>query len=141
MAENTRPRVRLQDADFKRGRGRPTGSINRLARESRERAEETGALPHELLLQWARGEPMTRKVPGDDSNADDPSTWITQYIPTEPDDMRDCAKSAAPYFAPKILAIEMTAGLSDAELNQLIAEFATQAGIGVIAAGEGEEDA
>lgn len=140
MATTTRTRVRLSDADFKRKAGRPDGSINRLARESRERAEQTGALPHELLLTWGRGEPMSRKVPGPESDRSDPTTWIIQYIPMEADDMRDCAKAAAPYFAPKITAIEFTAGLSNAELDQLITQFATQAGLGLAAAGEGEED-
>lgn len=144
MAETKRRRVRLSAAEMKGppGKpGRPEGSMNRLARESRERAEQTGALPHELLLQWARGEPMTRRVPGEHGDPADPKTWEVEYIPPEPDDMRDCAKAAAPFFAPKISTVEFTAELSDAELEQLIKEFATQAGVGAAAAGEGEEDA
>lgn len=120
----------MDQTQEKRRPGRPEGSMNRLAKESREKAKETGALPHELLLQWGRGEPMTRKVMGPDSKRDDPGTWVTEYVEVEPETMRDSAKAAAPYYAPKIATIEVTQGISDADLDEFIARSAAEAGLG-----------
>jgi hypothetical protein len=137
----SRKRVRLPVADEEKNKGgRPPGSLNRLAKEARERAQETGALPHELLLQWGRGEPMSHKVCGPDSDPKDPSTWEVEYLPLEPGEIKDCAKSAAPYFAPKFATVEILHGVGNAELDALIAELAAEAGVGIGARGEGEED-
>lgn len=135
-----RPRVRLTDDDTKNKGGRPIGSMNRLAKEARAAAKETGALPHELLLQWGRGEPMSRKVPGPNSNPRDPTTWVTEYIPVEEDAMRDSAKAAAPYYAPKISTVEIIAGVSDADLDEFITRSAAEAGLSVSHGGEGTQD-
>lgn len=71
----------------RRGAGRPKGSINKLAREAREAAAKTGLLPHEILLKIARGE---------------------KYLGVKPtfDQAAAAAAQAAPYYAPKIAAIE-----------------------------------
>ena len=41
-----------------RGQGRKPGSVNKLQREAKERAEQEGELPHEILLKMARGLPV-----------------------------------------------------------------------------------
>src|SRR3954465_11661690 len=139
--EGTRQRVRLNEGEHKNKGGRPMGSLNKLAKEARDRAKETGALPHELLVKWGRGEPMSRKVPPTDgSDPKDLRNWMTEYVPVDGDAMRDCAKSAAPYFAPKLSTVEVTGAMSDAELDELIARAAAEAGISVAATGEGEKD-
>jgi hypothetical protein len=138
MSENRR--VRLSEDELKKRPGRPEGSANRLAKEAREAAAATGALPHELLLQWGRGEPMTRRVPGPDSDPKDPSTWELQYLPLEPGEIKDCAKSAAPYFAPKFATVEILHGVGNAELDALIAELAAEAGVDFGAGGTREAD-
>jgi hypothetical protein len=105
---------------------------------AREAAMRTGALPHELLLAWGRGEPMSRKVckRGDDPN--DPSTWHTEYLSVDADTMKDSAKAAAPYFAPKMSTVELIGNLSNDDLDQLIAGAASEAGLSLAPGGEGQ---
>ena len=57
--ENTRKRVQLVEH---KGRGRPQGSLSKIAQEAREKAQATGLLPHEFLLSIARGEIIYRDV-------------------------------------------------------------------------------
>ena len=128
-----RPRSRLG--------GRPVNSMSRLAKESRTKAQETGALPHELLLQWARGEPMSRKVLKSGGDASNPEHWVLTYEAVDADTQRDSAKAAAPYYAPKISTVEVIAGVSDADLDEFIARAAAEAGVSVGAGGEGPEGA
>lgn len=132
-----RPRNRLPEKN--RG-GRPPGSMSRLAKESREKALESGALPHELLLQWGRGEPMSRKVLRDGGDATNPDDWVVTYYAVDADTQRDSAKAAAPYYAPKISTVEVIQGVSDADLDEFIARAATEAGVSLGAGGEGQED-
>ena len=42
--------------------GRPPGSICKRAAVNIEAAQKTGKLPHEILLDIARGEPMPEKT-------------------------------------------------------------------------------
>lgn len=136
----SRTRIRLAEDEVPMGKrkpGRPEGSTNKLARAAREMAEATGALPHELLLQWGRGEPMSRKVMGEDSDPKDPSTWELQYMVLDAGEIKDCAKSAAPYFAPKFATVEILHGVGNAELDALIKQLATEAGVDLAAGGEG----
>lgn len=95
----------------------------------------TGALPHELLLGWGRGEPMSRKVckPGD--NPEDPSTWHVEYFSVDSETMKDSAKAAAPYFAPKMSTVELLSGVSDDDLNELLKGAAAEAGLDLAALG------
>lgn len=140
MAE-TRRRVRLEEVQEKGKPGRPVGSMNRLAKAARERAQESGALPHELLLQWSRGEPMSRKVPPeDDEDRNDLSKWTVEYLPVDGDTMKSSATAAAPYFAPKISTVEVISGVSDADLDSFIERAASEAGLSVGTRGEGQED-
>lgn len=99
------------------GGGRKKGGKNRdtvkkLARVAAAAAE--GKLPHEILLEVARGKPMTikrlvityhGKAAGPDLAGKEKSRqWVDEeYYPTFAE-IIDAAKAAAPYFAPKLAA-------------------------------------
>lgn len=139
MASNEVPRRRVRLEPDKGGR--PVGSMNRLAMAAREAAQATGVLPHELLLQWGRGEPMSRKVPPRNvEDRNDLTKWTLEYLPVDEDCMRDAAKSAAPYYAPKISTVEVISGVSDAALDDIIRRAAAEAGLSIGPGGESEED-
>lgn len=106
--------------------GRPEGSMNKLAREAREMAVKTGRLPHEILLDLARGHTVEQQVK-------DPETGktTTRYLVPDLETIKDAAKAAAPYFAPKISTVEVIHGVSDDELDRIIALAAAEAGVSV----------
>lgn len=79
---------------------------------------DDGELPHELLLRVSRGDRI--KI----GEADGKPIY---YIPSF-EERVDCAKAAAPYFAPKLSAVEVVRGATDAELLELIISFASAAG-------------
>ncbi len=73
----------------------------------------TGYLPHELLLMWARGEAVMQNVDGTEHEV---YLSIDQRI--------DCAKAAAPFYTPRLQAVQATIhgtleleAMSDAELD------------------------
>jgi len=105
--------------------------MNKLAREAREMAEKTGKLPHEILLDLARGKSVLQEFP-------DPQTGELKKRVLTPDleMIKDAAKAAAPYFAPKISTVEVIQGVSDDELDRLIALAAAEAGVSLSAGGE-----
>lgn len=108
--------------------------LKRLNKMMREAAQETGLLPHEILLKVARGQLIQHEV----LNAD--GTVETRYLPpVNLDTIIDAAKHAAPFFAPKISTVEIIQGVSDEDLDQLIAQSAAAAGLSLGADGEGEE--
>lgn len=72
----------------RKGAGRPPGSATRRTREVADRAAASGLLPHEFLLRVVRGEAIDGTVP---SFAD----------------RLEAAKAAAPYFAPRLAAVDM----------------------------------
>ena len=116
-------------------RGRPLGGTSLMAREARAKALKTGKLPHEILLDIARGAPQY-ELRVDPETGEEKT--VKRYIPLE---MRvDAAKAAAPYFAPKISAIEIMSGATEDELDQLIAVLTAEAGAGAGAGGKGEAD-
>ena len=120
-------------------RSRPPGAAGKLALEARRRAQETGELPHEFLLRVARGELIQTKIL-------DPITGQIKEVYDAPSlEVRiDAAKACAPYFAPKLQAVELigkTIGSADDdELDAIIADAAAAAGIAVSLTGEGEEE-
>lgn len=117
--------------------GRPLGSASKMAKESRERAQATGLLPHEILLSIARGEPQPEPVI-------DPATGKTVkmgYVVADLEQRKGAAQAAAPYFAPRIQAVEVTHGMTDDALDQLIASLATETGTSLGFSGEGEAPA
>lgn len=117
-----------------RGQGRKPGSMSKLAKDARAKAEQTGLLPHEILLSMARGEPAQIV------EIDDQGNRKIRYEPLDKEDVRDAAKAAAPYYAPKISTVEVIQGVSDADLDEFIARAAAEAGLGIGPGGEGQED-
>lgn len=111
------------------------GSFNRLAREAREAALLTGMLPHEILLQIARGEIIAVK-----SIDQETGSINTQYIIPDLEKRIDAAKACAPYYAPKMSTVEVIANVSDDELDKIIAGAAAEAGVSVGFGGESEAD-
>lgn len=69
------------------GAGRPKGAVAKMSAAAVAQAKSTGELPHEFLLRVVRGECI-----------DDLMPTLEQRI--------SAAVSAAPYFAPKLAAIE-----------------------------------
>ncbi len=115
------------------GAGRPKGSMSKIAEETRERAQATGLLPHEILLSMARGEPQTVYTPGEDGKVTE------QLVALSIDERRDAAKAAAPYYAPKISTVEVITGVGDDELDAIIKGAAAAAGVSIGFGGEGPE--
>jgi len=118
----------------KQPRGRPVGSSNKFSKQARAMAEATGELPHEFLLRIARGEPILHK-------SKNPVTgeFEDDYVIPRFEDRMDCAKAAAPYFAPKFATVEITQRVSDDELDKIIASLAAETGFSNSSSGEGQE--
>lgn len=116
-----------------RRRGRPEGSTNRYTREAIEKAQATGLLPHEILLDMARGNPQQEI-------SIDPITGkqVVKLVALDIEQRKDAAKAAAPYYAPKISTVEVIKNVDDAELDFIIAELAAQAGVAISVGGEAE---
>ena len=69
------------------GAGRPKGAVAKMSAAAVVQAKATGELPHEFLLRVVRGECIDDQIP-----------TLEQRIAA--------AVSVAPYFAPKLAAIE-----------------------------------
>jgi hypothetical protein len=95
------------------GAGRKHGSHDRFSKEDREQAKATGLLPHEILLDIARGNPQPRYEADEEGNL----KRIGWEVPTR-EDIKECAKAAAPYYAPKISTVEVVGNMGDDELDQ-----------------------
>lgn len=115
--------------------GRPTGSYNKLAKAARDSALATGKLPHEILLDIARGLPVT--IYRFDQST---QTYVARQEEVDTEMVIGAAKAGAPYFAPKISTVEVIQGISDESLNDIIERAAAEAGIGLGLDGEGEEE-
>lgn len=70
------------------GAGKPKGSVSEATRIARIRAEQTGELPHELLLKWARTGRM----------AFPRRTGKTTIVDLSPQDRIACARACAAYY-------------------------------------------
>lgn len=133
MATNGKPYATSGRGGYRPGGGRPKGSLNKMSQELREGARMSGELPHEFLLRVVRGELIRQKSLNDDGTVKE-----SYLVPTM--EMRlEAAKSAAPYFAPKISTVEVIAGVSDEQLDEFITRFAAEAGVVVGVNGEIEE--
>lgn len=120
---------------YREGSGRKPGSTNVMSKAARQAARETGLLPHEILLSIARGEPQVLRVP-------DPATGGTaeRLVGVTLEDIKDAAKAAAPYYAPKLSTVETIQGVSDDDLSTIIARAAAEAGISLGPGGGGEAE-
>lgn len=124
----------IDDTKPKR-RGRPEGSTNRYTKQAIEQAKATGLLPHEILLSMARGEPQTEFLVDSVTGK-----VVEQLVSLDIEQRKDAAKAAAPYYAPKISTVEVIRNVEDAELDWLIAELTSKAGIALSPDGEGTAD-
>lgn len=81
--------------------GRPLGSRNRLSRDAVERAQETGLLPHEILLGIGRGEMQIER------SVNPVTGEITEHkiFPTL-DTRITCLNMCAPFYAPKMAQVQ-----------------------------------
>jgi hypothetical protein len=140
--EPRRRRTRVKINPPAAGHGRPTGSMNKHAREAIAfaRASGDGRLPHEILLDIARGRYIIRRVPTINHETGEIEQEKVELLLPSLEDMKDAAKAAAPYFAPKISTVEVITGVSDNELDAIIACAAAEAGLSVGFGGEGATD-
>lgn len=90
------------------GAGRKKGSGNKMSAAARAAAAATGILPHEFLLIVMRGGEAAKQLLGAE--------------PTQAERI-DCAKNAAPYYAPRLQTIQGT-GDGGAHVHKLIFESA-----------------
>lgn len=96
--------------------GRPKGAANKASRETREKAAASGMLPHEFLLAVTRGEA------------------VDGYVPSFAERL-EAAKAAAPFYAPKLSAMEATltrksfVEMTDEELMAIAAGDADRSGV------------
>ena len=123
------------DTPKKRGPGRPEGAASRLAKESRLAAQATGKLPHEILLDMARG--MPQAIYRIDKETGE--IVIKDYAEVDLETRRTAAAAAAPYYAPKISTVEVIHGMHDNDLDAIIAQLAAQAGLDSGLVGEGAQ--
>jgi hypothetical protein len=120
-----------------RGQGRKPGSVNRLQREAQERAKQEGELPHEILLKMARGLPVRVMVDSGKVNEDGSRIFVEEWKALDVEQVRDAAKAAAPYFAPKLSTVETITGLTDEQLDEIIRGAASEAEVSLSDDGEG----
>lgn len=125
----------IDDTKQPKRRGRPEGSTNRYTKQAIEQAMATGMLPHEILLDMARGNPQKEFL------VNTATGKVTeQWVSLDIEQRKDAAKAAAPYYAPKISTVEVIRNVEDAELDWLIAELAAQTGLTAGAEREAEAD-
>lgn len=147
MDKSDDPPKRTGTAKDGTNRGRPPGSLNRITNEAREKALAGGGLmPHEILLQMARG-PFDHYVHATDAEGKklvDAETgdyvYVKRMTVLDHEGRRDAAKAAAPYYAPKLSSVETIGNLGDDELDAIIRGAAAEAGLGVGVAGKGAAD-
>lgn len=119
----------------RKGAGRPKGTLAKVTNKTREAAMATGLLPHEWLLKISRGEMITQQIAIRDIETGEVSYELMEIYP-DFDTRVEAAKSAAPYYAPRlatqnvklgggvglgILDPKALRGLSPHELDNMIA--------------------
>jgi hypothetical protein len=112
-----------------------------MSRDARNAAMASGILPHEFLLAVARGERIKQLVPVGTQTIDgvEEQLFAERWLVPDFEKRMDAAKAAAPYYAPKISTVEVITGVSDDELDAIIASAAAEAGVSIGNDGEGEE--
>ena len=91
----------------KKKMGRPKGRLSTVTNKAREAAMAIGLLPHEWLLKVSRGEPIEQcrwAIAYDKNGRETSRELITEMIYPDPDLRIECAKAAAPYYAPRLAA-------------------------------------
>lgn len=116
---------------MRRKRGRKPGTNAVITAMVRAKAVQSGKLPHEILLDIARGEPIDHHVWDPEKKA-----YVKRSIYPPWEDRIDAAKAAAPFFAPRLAAaVVKTPGsqdptsLSDQQLNDELRKLLLEFGI------------
>lgn len=126
------------------GDRKPVGATYKMAQEARAWAKGTGELPHEILLNLARGRPVC--IPKIDPRTglfkidEETGEFERQWVSPGMAEVIECAKAAAPYFAPKISTVEVITGVSDDDLDAFIERSASEAGFSLSPGGESPEN-
>lgn len=95
------------------GAGRKKGSLQKVTLEAKLRAAEAGMLPHEWLLAVSRGDPVTQRVKRIEYDAKGrvkKEEWIEVEHYADFPTRLDCAKAAAPFYAPKLATQNVNIG-------------------------------
>lgn len=118
----TEARKRIRAVPPAAGMGREKGLKNKrtIIIENIMKHAHEGELPHEFLLRVARGQKIQH---GEDAITGEPLF----FMPSR-EERIDCAKAAAPYFAPRLSATEVIRGIDDEALLELIIGFAAAEG-------------
>jgi hypothetical protein len=106
----------------RRGAGRPKGAVTRVSLIARAEAKALGLLPHEWLLKIARGEPVEQTYWKDvlDSRGNFKcKELVTEDIYPTIDMRADCAKAAAPYYAPRLATQVITVRTAEDKFNDM----------------------
>ena len=87
-------------------------------------------LPHEFLLKVSQGHPVMVIATGEKK--------AHYAVPTLEQRIK-AANMAAPYFAPRLSAVQVLQGMNNEQLDQLTKEYATLSGFTITARREGTE--
>lgn len=106
-----------------------TRALNKLAKE---KAKETGELPHEWLLRISRGDCITQRrlvityhKTGPNKGEEKERRWIEEDFYPGFDVRMDAAKAAAPFYAPRLATQTMQIGKETTEaVIQALADLA-----------------
>lgn len=113
--------------------GPKQGTKHAMTMLAQAEAKLAGILPHEWLLKVMRGDAILQRYTvevRDKRNKVIGHEVKEQEVYPDLQMRHDAAKAAAPYFAPKISSIEILTGVSENELDRIIARLATEAGLG-----------
>ena len=105
---------------YNRASGRTLSPRLQVA-EIKRKAALSGDLPHEFLLKIMRGDMFYH-----DGEAVRPT--IEMRI--------DCAKAAAPYFAPRLAQVQVTETMTDDDIDSIIKSASAEAGLSLSIGGE-----
>lgn len=98
---------------------RRVSARSRITSTDIARLKPANLLPHEWLLQLARGEPIQQKRL---QTTFDPTTgvelsrkWVEEQYYATIDQRIDCAKAAAPYYAPRLATHNLQPAATDVD--------------------------
>ena len=121
-------------------RGRKKGQVQAVSELARIEAAKEGILPHEWMLKIVRGEPIKQRVMEVTVDEDGVETreWVEHEVYPDFATRVDCAKAAAPFYAPKLAAqtvslkggvsLSNVSGLGAGEMKQLIKLLGSKVG-------------
>lgn len=113
--------------------GRVAGTPNKTTQRKKNilalRYECEDILPHEFLLKIVRGHQIEVTPPG--------WTGAKKFAVPTLQQRIDAANKAAPYYAPRLSTVEVIQGISDNDLDQIIAGAAAAAGISITTGPDG----